>query len=273
MVKVGGTLIRLGQVSQSFVPVGGGRNAETALNAGRKGRVVEEKPLARIAVADRRRELVNAAVRVIALHGVGAATTRAIVAEAGMSLASFHYAFTSRDELLEEVIAVVTEEEKVTAEATLSMDGRPVDPGTTVETALIRGLDSFLDLMIADPLREQALMELSQYAQRTPSLARTITMQYEVYYRVALTSLAAVSEVTGTRWTVPIGEAARHLITITDGLTTTWLADRNTEAARSTIRFAARALATLTEPHPNEQGQYAVPGATGAQRPGGKDDR
>ena len=42
----------------------------------------------------------DTALTVIARDGVHAATTRAIVAEAGMALASFHYAFRSRDELI-----------------------------------------------------------------------------------------------------------------------------------------------------------------------------
>ncbi len=52
----------------------------------------------------RRAALVEAALRVMARDGLAAGTTRAIVAEAGMSLASFHYAFASRDELLRELV-------------------------------------------------------------------------------------------------------------------------------------------------------------------------
>ena len=52
---------------------------------------------------ERRASLARAARTVIARDGLAAATTRAIVAEAGMPLASFHYAVASRDELLREV--------------------------------------------------------------------------------------------------------------------------------------------------------------------------
>ena len=54
--------------------------------------------MARIPAAQRRDALIGAALQVVADRGVAAATTRAIVAEAGMSLASFHYAFESRDD-------------------------------------------------------------------------------------------------------------------------------------------------------------------------------
>lgn len=56
--------------------------------------------MSRLPVPQRRAALIEAALRVIARDGLAAATTRAIAAEAGMSLASLHYAFTSRDELI-----------------------------------------------------------------------------------------------------------------------------------------------------------------------------
>ena len=59
--------------------------------------------MARIPATERRAALARAALAVIARDGVHAATTRAIVAEAGMSLASFHYAVASRDELLRKI--------------------------------------------------------------------------------------------------------------------------------------------------------------------------
>jgi hypothetical protein len=47
---------------------------------------------------------------------------------------------------------------------------------------------------------------------------------------------------------VPLDQAARALVMATEGLTTVWLADRDTEAALRTARFAARSLAALAEP-------------------------
>src|SRR3954465_1950399 len=60
--------------------------------------------MSRLPAPQRRELLIAAALRVLARDGLAAATTRAIVAEAGMSLASFHYAFASRDELLRELV-------------------------------------------------------------------------------------------------------------------------------------------------------------------------
>ena len=95
-------------------------------------------PTARLALADRRAALVGAAVRVIARSGLAAATTRAIVAEAGMPLGSFHYAFDSRDDLIEAVIETVTAQEHDAALAALPGTAHPDADLTTI---LRHGLD------------------------------------------------------------------------------------------------------------------------------------
>ncbi|OUE01907.1 transcriptional regulator BetI [Clavibacter michiganensis subsp. michiganensis] len=62
----------------------------------------------------RRAELLDAAVRVMAVAGVAGASTRAITAEAGLAHGAFHYCFGVREELLgallrQEVDAVVAQ--------------------------------------------------------------------------------------------------------------------------------------------------------------------
>ncbi|MGC5004762.1 hypothetical protein [Streptomyces sp. DT203] len=37
---------------------------------------------------------------------------------------------------------------------------------------------------------------------------------------------------TSSAWTAPLEELARHLVAVNDGITTTWLADHDTEAAK-----------------------------------------
>src|SRR5450432_328934 len=75
--------------------------------------------MSRIPATERRSALAQAALAVIARDGLAAATTRAIVAEAGMPLASFHYAVASRDELLRDVVELVVAEEGMAALAPL----------------------------------------------------------------------------------------------------------------------------------------------------------
>jgi len=195
----------------------------------------------RMAALERRERLVQAALRVIAREGVAAATTRAIVAEAGMPLASFHYVFHSRDELIADLIRFVVDNEAMAAQAALSIEG-------DLRTTIRNGLKAFMDLVASDPLREQAMLELTQYALRTPELGDSARLQYESYYRAAAGILEAVAAQLGIEWKRPIPEMARILITFTDGLTMGWLVDRDMTATEIVIDFAADALAALASP-------------------------
>jgi AcrR family transcriptional regulator len=203
------------------------------------------RPMARLALADRRAALIDAAVRVIARAGLAAATTRAIVAEAGMPLGSFHYVFDSRDDLIAAVIDTVTAQEH---DAALTALATAEHPGADLATILRQGLHSYLDLLVADPQREQALLELSLYAMRQAGSTPQATGQYRAYYAAAAHSLKLAASASGTEWSVPLAQVARLLVTLTDGITSTWLADRDTAAAQGSVAFAADALARLAHP-------------------------
>jgi AcrR family transcriptional regulator len=196
--------------------------------------------MARIAAADRRARLAEAALTVAAREGLAAATTRAIVAEADMPLASFHYAVPSRDALLRDVVGVVVEREGEAAGALL---GDAVDlPG-----ALRDALGGYLDLVRRDPGREQAMFELTQHALRTPSLADLPREQYASYHDVARALLVAGAERVGIRWIAPVDDLARLLVSLTDGITLAWLADRDDDAAERALDLAAVAIAVFAE--------------------------
>lgn len=62
----------------------------------------------RISAAERRGDFVRAAVEVIAIHGVDGATTRRIAEHAQAPLATLHYCYNSKEELLADVFEFVT---------------------------------------------------------------------------------------------------------------------------------------------------------------------
>ncbi|OII41137.1 TetR/AcrR family transcriptional regulator [Plantibacter sp. MMLR14_011] len=206
----------------------------------------------RISVVDRRAELIRAALRVVAAEGVAAATTRAIVAEAGMSLASFHYAFASRDELLAELVAHVVEHERVVldvGELLTDADAGQEHP-PTLAAVVHAGLERYVDLLRADPAREAAMQELSAYAMRTPGLEHLALEQYRRYEELACEALALAATVSGSTWTQPVDEIARTVIAFTDGLTLGWLVRRDDAEARRLVGTVAHLVATLAEPGP-----------------------
>lgn len=199
--------------------------------------------MTRTPVEERRRQLVAAALRVVAQKGLAGASTRAIVAEADMALASFHYAFESRDQLLARLVAEVLESEE---KAVL-----PTEVGGRSLTELIRdSLRGYLAHLRADPSYEQAMLELTQYAVRSGlPLAR---QQYEHYTRIALASLELAAEHTGHTWSVPLPTVAALLVSLTDGLTLTWLVSRDDTAAEALVDAAATAVASLAMVPPEE---------------------
>jgi len=210
--------------------------------------------MARISAVDRRAELISAALRVVAAHGVAAATTRAVVAEAGMSLASFHYAFESRDEMLAELVAHVVEQERVVLDVGDLVDRAAPDDGARAQEpppelgSVVRaGLERYFALLVADPGREAAMQELSYYAMRTPGLEHLAAEQYRRYAELAGEALTLAAELAGTRWSRPIADVARLVIAFTDGLTVAWLVRRDDGEAQQLIDSVASLVASLAE--------------------------
>jgi DNA-binding transcriptional regulator YbjK len=200
-----------------------------------------EAAMTRLPPEQRRSALIDAALRVISRDGVRGATTRAIVAEAKMPLGSFHYVFRSRDAMLRELIAVVVEQERrVAADA--------VKQGGDIRGTIRSALQAYFELVRADPSREQAMFELFHYALRADELADLPAAQYRSYRGAVVELLRLSAERAGVRWTMPLSDVARLVITFTDGLTLGWLADRDDAAAGRTMDAAAHALTALAEP-------------------------
>lgn len=204
--------------------------------------------MARIPAEQRRHALVQAALAVIYRDGVAAATTRTIVAEAGMSLASFHYVFDSRDALIREVIAAIVEDVEVVASMSL-------EPGKDIAETVRNGLHAYLGHVRADPMREVMLNELMNHALRDPELAHLPQIQYRIYRQTAAALLELAATASNVRWNRPMDEMAHLFATFTDGLSLTWLGDRDDAAADKTIELAALAVSVFAEPNgsqPNE---------------------
>ncbi|WP_243064056.1 TetR/AcrR family transcriptional regulator [Humibacter sp. RRB41] len=214
--------------------------------------------MTRMSIAERRSALVAAALRVIAEQGVHAATTRAISAEADMPQASFHYAFESRDELMREVVRHVVEREESSILPAIAPQSAPEN----MRDALRSGLRHYFAGVTSDPDHERAMFELALYSQRTSGPERLAARQYASYFELAEASLRSAEQLVGARWTVPIDEVAKVLVGFTDGLTTTWLATHDDEAAHRFIDVAADAVARLSEPVSPSETTHDEPSAS-----------
>ncbi len=181
---------------------------------------------------ERRARLLIAAAKVMARDGVSAGTTRAIVAEAQMPLAAFHYCFHTREDMLRQLIVQLSQTERDAV-------GAAIGAQDDVDTAVRNGLHAYLDHLVANPGEELVLLELNNYAQRTPALRELAADQYRGYFTSVRQVMEQIAEVSHCRWTMDVDQLARMVVTFLDGITTTWLADRDTEGASQTIDLFA----------------------------------
>jgi AcrR family transcriptional regulator len=169
----------------------------------------------------RRTELLAAARSVIAKEGVAAATTRRITQEAGLPHGAFHYWFSGKEELFEELIAEVIRELKEGIAAAGTEDRS--------DASLRDHLRAAFDVVRRDeqvePGRQLAMYELTALALRNPALREMARRQYQAYRETTTTVVEpwlAARDID-----VPGGaEALGRLVSVLfDGMVLAWLAD------------------------------------------------
>ena len=183
----------------------------------------------------RRAELISAASRVIAQHGIAAATTRRIAEEAGVPPGLVHYWFSGKDELLEAVIAdTLASIETAVGRSRVNpaTDDDPVAPLFEQLRAAFRTVES------DDRGRQLAMYEMTTWALRKPDLASVARSQYEAYRRLTAEGLESVG----------IDAAAEPALVelvaaVFDGLTLSWLADPEGSDPEAALRLLAELVA------------------------------
>lgn len=185
----------------------------------------------RLPAEDRRRLLVDAAIRVMARDGVSRATTRSIVAEADMALAAFHYCFRSKAELLERVAEEIMSR-------TLSPALEIVTGEGTVEERVRSGVASYWTHVVEHPDEHRLTYELTQYVSRTEGLEALARQQYRGYVRAHLLLLEALVENDGIELPLPSEDLARYLAAVVDGITLLYLNEGDARAAEAALAVA-----------------------------------
>nr|WP_157226626.1 TetR family transcriptional regulator [Gordonia soli] len=171
----------------------------------------------------RRELLLDAAFRVIARHGVGGATTRTISAEAGVTLSTFHYVFDSRADLLAALVERGTDSELATIAAALDVETGDLRGRAGMSTVLRGALSGYLEGVIADPDREQAMISLNQYARQQEGLESLGADMYRRYYALVADGLSAAATRCAVSWDRPPADLAPLVVAATDGLTLAYL--------------------------------------------------
>jgi AcrR family transcriptional regulator len=197
--------------------------------------------MTRLPIAERREQLVEAAIAVASRDGIDAATVRAVAAEAGVSLGVVHYCFQDKDELLEAMAHEITRQNLSQSLLEMPIHG---EPGDLIE----RALDLLWSGISATRGAQLLSYELTTYSMRHPEVRQVSVNQYVVSHQAARQFLVALSTSANLEWTLPIGLLSRIVVMMTDGVVLAWLADGDDAAAREALAVFSEFLATHARP-------------------------
>ncbi|WP_217178940.1 TetR/AcrR family transcriptional regulator [Streptomyces sp. AC495_CC817] len=127
--------------------------------------------MAHVSAAERRPQLIKAAIDLMTREGVAAGSTRAIAAELGVAQATVHYIFGTKEDLYRAVMEQLTHEL-----ITQVRQGAPADAGFEETVAAL--VAALWRTVRERPTSHQLLTELSMFALRTPSLQATLQSHY-----------------------------------------------------------------------------------------------
>lgn len=198
-------------------------------------------------LAERRTQLVEAALRVAAGAGVEAVTIRAVAHEAEVSLGTVHYCFRDKDELLHAMgqsIRVEASEQIMAAIQQGASAG--LDFATLAHAcsdALLAGLKKYRQVRLL-------LLEIATTGARNPALRPTALLHLEQSTEMARVLVKGFSDVAQVRYRVDIGQVARAVTAFVDGVELAWLVDEDDERAREGFHMLADLLTTYVAEEP-----------------------
>ena len=168
----------------------------------------------RLPVAERRHQLIDAALTVAAREGVQAVTARRVAAEAGVSLGVVHYCFDSVTDLLAQVATVILD-------ANLAAAREVLRPGDDLPRVLHEGLRGLWEFIEASRDLQLLTYELTTHALRHAAepgsdsgYAGLAARQQRDSLAAAQQFLDAAAQAAGVRWSVPTGLLARMVLAV-----------------------------------------------------------
>jgi len=190
--------------------------------------------------SDRRTEILEAAIRVLARDGLAQASTRKLAAEAGINQATLLYHVGSKDELL---LAVLREMMRQTREIAVAA----AEEDLPLREAIANSLRAFWHHVEATPELQVMQYELTLYALRNPEAAWLAREQYRGYCEVVEGVLHEACERQGVTGAIPLDALARFIVGGLDGLILQFVSDQNTTRARCDLESLIAAVIALAE--------------------------
>ncbi|MFI5980718.1 TetR/AcrR family transcriptional regulator [Streptomyces sp. NPDC051555] len=194
--------------------------------------------MARMPLAERRRQLTAAAIRAMTRDGVSRTTTRSIAAEAGVSLSVFHYCFDSKQALLEAVLTTISDDY-------ITVVREAIRPRATLHETVRAGFRAYWDHVAAHPGEHMLTYELTQYALREPGFEHLARRQYALYCDTYAQLLEELGQRIDFELLVPVPMLARYLAAMTDGVTLNFLVLGDAAAAADILDMITDHVAGL----------------------------
>ncbi|MFJ8596567.1 TetR/AcrR family transcriptional regulator [Streptomyces sp. NPDC093598] len=194
--------------------------------------------MAHVSAAERRPQLIKAAIDLMTREGVAAGSTRAIAAELGVAQATVHYTFGTKEDLYRAVMEQVTDNLVAQVERAAPTDA-------SFEETVVTLAEAYWRTVIEQPEAHQLLTELNMLALRTPHLKEALHSHYTQVLAVTAKLISETAERTGHQLAQPAETIARFFLAGFDGLTMQHLALPDEEAERVCLRALISALLAM----------------------------
>jgi AcrR family transcriptional regulator len=194
--------------------------------------------MAHVSAAERRPQLIKAAIDLMTREGVAAGSTRAIAAELGVAQATVHYTFGTKEDLYRAVMEQLTHDLIAQVERAAPSDAGFEETVAALAAALWQTLRE-------QPTTHQLLTELSMLALRTPRLQEALEGHYSEVTAVTTKLVTEAAERTGHRLAQPAETLARFFLAGFDGLSVQHLSLPDEEAELTCLQALVSAVVAL----------------------------
>ncbi|MCX4911232.1 TetR/AcrR family transcriptional regulator [Streptomyces sp. NBC_00878] len=194
--------------------------------------------MAHVSAAERRPQLIKAAIDFMTREGVAAGSTRAIAAELGVAQATVHYTFGTKEGLYRAVMEQLTQDLVAQVERAAPAEGGFEETVGALAAALWRTVRE-------QPASYQLLSELTLFALRAPALSEALETHYRGVTEVTARLVTEAAERTGQPLAQPVETIARFFLAGFDGLTTQHLSLPDEEAERTCLQAFVSAVVAL----------------------------
>ncbi|WP_033307950.1 TetR/AcrR family transcriptional regulator [Streptomyces iakyrus] len=214
--------------------------------------------MAHVSAAERRPQLIKAAIDLMAREGVAAGSTRAIAAELGVAQATVHYTFGTKEDLYRAVIQHLTQE--------MESQVRQAAPDGAGFEETVGVLAAALWRTVRNQSRSyQLLTELTMFALRSPHLREALETHNLGVLSVTSELVTDAADRAGQQLAQPARTIARFFLAGFDGLVLQHLTHPDDEAElsclqaliSSTLALASGRMEMVAVPHALNEGDLS----------------